>query len=85
MTSQLLSPYTISPIGATFLRQRAAQMRESSKRLRVEPSGTVPPLSSTGTTSGKASADPTGAAAIPPPSTSDDFDIRCTLETVMTV
>ena len=74
--------YIIAPIGATFLRQRATQMRESSKRPRVDLSGTAPPLSSTGTTFGEASADP---VAVPPPSTSDDFDIRRTLETVMTV
>ena len=79
--------YIIAPIGATFLRQRVTQMRESSKHHRVEPSGTAPPPSSTGTTSSKASPDPISAAApvVPPPSTSDDFDIRRTLETVMTV
>ena len=36
--------HIIAPIGATFLRQRAAQMRASSKRPRVEPSGVAPPL-----------------------------------------
>ena len=52
-------------------------MRESSKRPQVEPSGTAPPPSSTGTTSGEASVDPVGVAttAVPPPSTSNDFDI----------
>ena len=62
-------------------------MRESSKRPHVEPSGTIPPPSSTSTTSSEASTDPIGAAAtvVPPPSTSDDFDIRRTLETVMTI
>ena len=63
-------------------------MRPSSKCPRVEPSGTAPPPSSaTGTTSSEASADPVdaAAAAVPPPSTSDEFDIRRTLETVMTV
>ena len=79
--------HIIASIDATFLRQKVAQMRESFKRPRVEPSGTVPPLSSTGTTSGEASVDPVGAAAaaVPPPSTSYDFDIRRTLEIVMTV
>ena len=43
----------VAPIRATFLRQRDAHMRESSKRPRVEPSGTAPPPPScTGTTSG---------------------------------
>ena len=63
-------------------------MRESSKRPRVEPSNTAPPPpSSICTTSSEASTDPVGAAAaaIPLPSTSDDFDICRTLETVMTV
>ena len=80
--------HIVGPIGAIFLRQRAAQMRESSKRPKVEPSGTTsPPPSSTGTTSGEASANPVGggAAAVPSPSTLDDFDIYRMLKTVMTV
>ena len=79
--------HIVAPIGATFLKQRATQMRENSKCLRVEPSSTAPPLFSIGTTSGEASVDLAGAAAtdVPPPSTLDDFDIRRTLETVMTV
>ena len=62
-------------------------MREIFKRPRVDPFGTAPPSSSIGTTSGEASVDPVGggAAAIPPPPTLDDFDICCTLETIMTV
>ena len=62
-------------------------MKESSKRPRVEPFGTAPFPSFTGTTSGEAFANPVGAGAadVPPPSTSDDFDIHRTLETVMTV
>ena len=79
--------HIIAPIGATFLRQRVAQIRESSKRPRVEPSSTAPPPSSTSTTSGEASADLVGGvvAVVPPPFTSDDFDICRTLETIMTV
>ena len=80
--------HIVAPIGATFLRQRAAHMRESSKRPRVEPSSTAPPPPfSIGTTSGKASVDPVGdgAATVPPQSTLDDFDIRHTLETAMIV
>ena len=34
--------HIIAPIGATFLRQRATQMRASFKRPRVEPSGVAP-------------------------------------------
>ena len=77
--------YFIAPIGATFLRQRAAQMRASSKRLRVETSGVAPPLPfSIGDTTAEESVD-LAATAVPPPSTSDDSDIRHMLETVMTV
>ena len=79
--------HMVAPIGATFLRQRVAHLRESSKRPKVKPSGIAPPPSSTGTTSSEASADHVGVATadVPPPSTSDDFDIHRTLETVMTV
>ena len=60
-------------------------MRASSKRPRVETFGVAPPPpSSAGATSTKASVDPI-AATIPPPSTSNDSNIRCMLETVMTV
>ena len=76
--------HIVASVGATFLKQRVAHMRESSKRPRVGPSGTAPPPSSTGTTFGEASADPV-SVAVPPPSTSDEFDIRRTLETVMTI
>ena len=47
------SVHIIAPIGATFLRQRVAQMRTTSKRSRVETSGVAPPplpSSSTGDT-----------------------------------
>ena len=77
--------HIIAPIGATFLRQRAAQMRASSKRLRVETSGVTPsPPSSKGDTMAEDFVDP-AAVAVPPPSTSDDSDIQCMLEIVMTV
>ena len=81
--------YIIAPIGATFLRQKAAQMRASSKRPRVESSGVAPPPpSSTSDTTDEEFVDPTTATAatvVPPPSTSDDSDLRRMLETVMTV
>ena len=62
-------------------------MKESSKRPRVEPFGTAPFPSFTGTTSGEAFGNPVGAGAadVPPPSTSNDFHIRRMLKTVMTV
>ena len=68
--------HIISPIGATFLRQRAAQMRASSKCPRVESSSIAPsPPSSTGDTTAEESIDPTATATVPPPSTLDDSDI----------
>ena len=77
----------VTPIGATFLRQRAAHLRASSKRPRVKPSGVVPPPpSSTGDTTAKEPVDHAATAAdVPPPPTSDDLDIQHMLETVMTV
>ena len=60
-------------------------MRAGSKHPRDEPSGVVPPPPiSTGDTSVEASV-ALAVATVPPPSTLDVFDIRCTLETVMTV
>ena len=75
-----------APIGATFLRQRAAQMRASSKRPRVESSSGIalPPPPSFGDLTADEYVDPT-AAATPPPSTSDDSSIRRMLDTIMTV
>ena len=76
--------HIVAPISATFLRQRATQIRASSKCLRVETSGVAPPPPSfTGDTTTKESVDP--ATVVPPPSTSNDSDIRRMLETVMTV
>jgi len=76
--------HIIAPIGVTFLKQRAAQLRASSKRPRVEPSGVTPPPSSTGNTTTEESVD-LAVAAVPPPFTSDDSNIRRMLETIMTV
>ena len=65
--------HVIAPIGATFLRQRAAHLKAGPTRPRGETYGVVPsPPSSTSADTTKAS----GAAAIdvgdPPPTTSDD-------------
>ena len=68
--------HIISPIGATFLRQRATQMRASSKHPRVEPSSvTPPPPSSTCATTAKEPVDLATDATVPPTSTSDDSNI----------
>ena len=67
--------HIIAPIGATFLRQRVAQMRASSKRLRGEPFSVAPPPppSSTGDATIEEPVDST--TNVPPPSTLDDSDI----------
>ena len=77
--------HIIAPIGATFLRQKVAQMRVSSKCPRVESSfGVVPsPSSSIGDPSVEAYVNLT-AVATPSLSTLDDSNICHMLETVMT-
>ena len=79
--------HIVTPIGTTFLRQRAAQLRVSSKRPRVEPSGVTPlPPNSIGDTSVKAFVNPAAATtAVPPPFTFDNSDIRRMLEIVLTI
>ena len=78
--------HIIAPIGVTILRQRAAQMKASSKCPRIESSGVAPPPpSSISDTIAKESIDLAVATTVPPPSTSNDFDIRRMLKTVMTV
>ena len=75
--------HVVGPLGATFLRQRAAHLRADPSVSRGASSSSVPPPpSSTGAT------ETSGAAAatdVPPPTTSDDSDIRRTLDYVMTV
>ena len=76
--------HVVSPLGATFLRQRAAHLRADPSVSRGASSSSVPPPpSSTGAaeTSGVAAV----AADIPPLTTSDDSDIRRTLDHVLTV
>jgi len=79
--------HIIAPIGATFLRQRVAQMRAISKRPRVESSSGVappsPPPSSDDPTT-EEYVDPT-AVVDPPPSTSGDSHIWSMLDTIMTI
>ena len=76
--------HIIAPISDTFLRQRAAQMKASSSRLRVE--------SSTGASRPPTSGDPTAKEFVDPTtivkpsaSSSSDDSIRSMLDTVMTV
>ena len=75
--------HVVGPLGATFLRQRAAHLRANLSISRGASSSSVPPSpSSTGAaeTSGIAT-----ATDVPPPTTSDDSDIRHTLDHVLTV
>ena len=75
--------HVIGPLGATFLRQRAAHLRADPSVSRGASSRSVPPPpSSTGAaeTSGA-----TAATDVPPPTNSDDSDIQRTLDHVLTV
>ena len=68
--------HVIAPIGATFLRQRAAHLRVGSTRPRGDSSSAVPPPpSSTGADTVEASGDAATDADVPPPATLDDSDI----------
>ena len=75
--------HVVGPLGATFLRQRVAYLRADPSVSRGASSCSVPlPPSSTG------AAETSGAAVaidVPPPTTSDDSDIRRTLDHVLTV
>ena len=75
--------HVVGPLGATFLRQRAAHLRADPSVSRGASSSNVPrPPSSTGAveTSGAAV-----ATDVPPPTTSDVSDIQRTLDHVLTV
>ena len=77
--------HIVALIGATFLCQRAAHLRVASSRPRgVSSSGVLPSPSFTGVDATETS----GAAVdddIPPPTASDDSDIHCTLDHVLTI
>ena len=79
--------HVVAPLGATFLRQRAAHLRVDPSGPRDASSGDVPPPpSSTGVDAAETSGGGGGAAAdVPPPTTSDDSDIRRMLDHVLTV
>ena len=77
--------HIIAPIGATFLRQRAAQLKVSSKCPRVKSStsdASRPPPS--GDPTAEEYVDPT-AAVDPPPSSSSNSSLRSMLDTIITV
>ena len=78
--------HVVAPIGATFLRQRAAHLRVDPTRPRGASSDTVPPPpSSTGADAVEVSGVGAADADVPPPTTSDDSDIRRTVDHVLTV
>ena len=66
--------HVVAPLGATFLKQRAAHLRVDPSGPRDTPSGDVPPPPSS---IGADATETSGAAAadVPPPTTSDDSDI----------
>ena len=66
--------HVIAPIGATFLRQRAAHLRVGSSRPRSESSGAVPPPPSS-ISDAEASSVVAADADVPPLTISDDLDI----------
>ena len=76
--------HVVDPLGATFLRQRAAHLRADPSSPRAASSSSVPPPPSSTSVD---AAETSGAAAtdIPPPTSSDDSDIRRTLDHVLTV
>ena len=78
--------HIVAPIGATFLRQRAAHLRVDPSRPRGASSGVVPPpSSSTSADTVEASGAATIDTDVPPPTTLDDLDIRRTSDHVLTV
>ena len=78
--------HVVAPIGATFLKQRAAHLRVDPTRPRGASSGVVPPPpSSTGADAAKVSGAAAANANVPPPTTLDDSDIRRTLDHVLTI
>ena len=76
--------HVVSPLSATFLRQRAAHLRADLSVSRGTSFSSVPlPPSCTGAT--KTSGAAAAATDVPSPTTSDDSDIRCMLDHVLTV
>ena len=70
------SVHIIAPIGASFLRQRAAHLRVGPTRSRGASSGIIPPPpSSTSADTAEVSGGAAVDADVPPPTTSNDSDI----------
>ena len=78
--------HVVAPLGATFLRQRATHLRVAPSGPRGASSGVVPPPpSSTGVDAPETSNAATVDADVPPPTTSNDSNIRRTLDHVLIV
>ena len=78
--------HVVAPLGATFLRQRAAHVRVDPLGPRGTPFSDIPsPPSSIGADATETSSGGAVAADVPPPTTSNDSDIRRTLDHVLTV
>ena len=79
--------HVVGPLGATFLRQRAARLRADPSVSRGASSSSVPPppsSTSVAETFG-AGAGAVAATNVSPPTNSDDSDIRRTLDHVLTI
>ena len=77
--------HVFGPLGATFLRQRAAHLRADPSVSGGASSSSVPPPPSSTGPAETFGATPAAATDVPPPTTSNDSDIRCTLDHVLTV
>ena len=78
--------HVVAPLGATFLKQRAAHLRVNPSGPRGTSSGDVPPPpSSTGADTAETPGVAVAEADVPPPTTSADSDIRRTLDHVLTI
>ena len=78
--------HVVGPLGATFLRQRAAHLRPDPSGPRgASSSGVAPPPSFTGAAAETFGVAAAATADILPLTTSDDSDIRRTLDHVLTV
>ena len=78
--------HVVTPLGATFLKQRASHLRVDPSSPRGTSFGDVPPPpSSTGANAAETSSGAATTTDIPPLATSDDSDIQHTLDHVLTV
>ena len=75
--------HVVGPLGATFLRQKAAHLRADPSVSRGASSSSVPPPPSS--TGAAETSSAVVATDVPPPTISNDSDIRRTLDHVLTV